>query len=138
MKPLLPVFCRPMGYVVILLAAFLPLVMMLLGRVTDANLVFYRECSKLLVMLGALMIIFAYTRDEGKETERLRCRATRNAIFITVAIVFGDMLLRVAQGDATAPVDSSSFVVYLLVHVLCLEFSIKKEAVSRAFKRSGR
>jgi len=53
MKALLPVYCRPLGYFVIALALFLPLLMMLTGRVTDANLLFYKECSKLLMMLGA-------------------------------------------------------------------------------------
>ena len=30
---------------------------------TDSNLLFYKECSKLLMMLGALMILFAYTKN---------------------------------------------------------------------------
>ena len=63
MKALLPVYCRPLGYVVIALALFMPFIMLLLGRVTDANLLFYKECSKLLMMLGALLIIFALTRN---------------------------------------------------------------------------
>lgn len=62
MKALLPVYCRPLGYFVIALALFLPFLMMLTGRVTDANLLFYKECSKLLMMLGALMILFALTK----------------------------------------------------------------------------
>ena len=45
---------------------FLPFLMMLTGRVTDANLLFYKECSKLLMMLGALMILFALTKGECK------------------------------------------------------------------------
>ena len=43
MKALLPVYCRPLGYFVIALALFLPFLMMLTGRVTDANLLFYKE-----------------------------------------------------------------------------------------------
>ena len=66
MKALLPVYCRPLGYFVIALALFLPFLMMMMGKVTDANLLFYKECSKLLMMLGALMIIFAFTKVECK------------------------------------------------------------------------
>ena len=66
MKALLPVYCRPLGYFVIALALFLPFLMMMMGKVTDANLLFYKECSKLLMMLGALMIIFALTKGECK------------------------------------------------------------------------
>ena len=59
MRALLPVYCRPLGYFIIALALFLPFIFLLWGKVTDANLLFYKECSKLLMMMGALMIIFA-------------------------------------------------------------------------------
>ena len=134
MKALLPVYCRPLGYFVIALALFLPFLMMMMGKVTDANLLFYKECSKLLMMLGALMIIFALTKGECKE---IRNKATRNAIFLTVLFIFGGMLYRVAQGDLLS-VDSSSFLIFLIMNVLCLEFGIKKATVDRLFKRNNR
>lgn len=137
MKALLPVFCRPMGYFVIALALFMPFLMLMMGRVTDSNLLFYKECSKLLMMMGALMIIFALTKDENPETEQIRNRAVRNAMFLTVLFVFGGMLYRVAKGDIMS-VDTSSFLVFLIFNVLCLEFGIKKSVVDRLFKRNGR
>ncbi len=137
MNALLPVYCRPLGYFVIALALFLPFLMWMMGRVTDANLLFYRECSKLLMMMGALLIIFALNRNENAETERVRNRATRNAMFLTVFFLFGNMVYRVAKGDLLS-VDSSSFLIFLILNVLCLEFGIKKAAVDRLFKRNGR
>lgn len=137
MKALLPVFCRPMGYAVIALGLFMPFLLMMMGRVTDANLLFYKECSKLLMMMGALMIIFALSKNESPETEKIRNRAVRNAMFLTVLFVFGGMLWRVAKGDLMS-VDSSSFLIFLLLDVLCLEFGIKKATVDRLFKRNGR
>lgn len=137
MKALLPVYCRPLGYFVIALALFLPFLMMLTGRVTDANLLFYKECSKLLMMLGALMILFALTKGECKVTEEIRNKATRNAMFLTVLFIFGGMLYRVAQGDIMS-VDSSSFLIFLIMNVLCLEFGIKKATVDNLFKRNNR
>lgn len=137
MKALLPVYCRPLGYVVIALALFMPFIMLMLGRVTDANLLFYKECSKLLMMLGALLIIFALSRNESAEIEKVRNLATRNAMFLTVLFVFGGMLYRVAKGDLLS-VDSSSFLIFLIMNVLCLEFGIKKATVDRLFKRNGR
>ena len=136
MKALLPVYCRPLGYFVIALALFLPFLMMLTGRVTDANLL-YKECSKLLMMLGALMILFALTKGECKATEEIRNKATRNAMFLTVLFIFGGMLYRVAQGDIMS-VDSSSFLIFLIMNVLCLEFGIKKATVDNLFKRNNR
>lgn len=137
MKALLPIYCRPLGYFVIALALFLPFIMLMMGRMTDANLLFYKECSKLLMMMGALMIIFALTKNESKEIEQVRNKAVRNAIFLTVLFIFGGMLYRVAKGDLLS-VDSSSFLIFLILNVLCLEFGIKKSTVDRLFKRNGR
>jgi hypothetical protein len=88
-------------------------------------------------MMGALMIIFALTKNENKEIEQVRNKATRNAIFLTVLFIFGGMLYRVAQGDLLS-VDSSSFLIFLILNVLCLEFGIKKATVDRLFKRNSR
>lgn len=137
MKALLPIFCRPLGYFVIALALFLPFLMMMMGKMTDANLLFYKECAKLLMMMGALMIIFALVKNESDETEQIRNRATRNAMFMTVLYIFGGMLYRVAKGDLLS-VDSSSFLIFLILNVLCLEFGIKKSTVDRLFKRNSR
>ena len=137
MKALLPVYCRPLGYFVIALGLFLPFVMAMMGKVTDANLLFYKECAKLLMMMGALMILFALTKTESKETEQIRNKATRNAIFLTVLFIFGNMLYRVAKGDFLS-VDSSSFLIFLILNVLCLEFGIKKATVDGLFKRNSR
>ena len=137
MKALLPVYCRPMGYVIMALALVLPFLMALLGRVNDTNLLFYKESSKLLMMLGALMILFALTKKENAETVAIRNRAVRNAMFLTVLFLFGGMLWRVLHGDLQT-VDTSSFLVFLVLNVLCLEFGIKKAAVDALFKSKRR
>ena len=137
MKALLPVYCRPLGYFVIALALFLPFLMLMVGKMTDGNLLFYKECSKLLMMLGAVMILFAFTKNESKETEQIRNQATRNAIFLTVLFIFGGMLYRVWKGDIMS-VDTSSFLIFLILNILCLEFGIKKATVDRLFKRDRR
>ncbi|MCD8292361.1 MAG: hypothetical protein LUC23_01185 [Prevotellaceae bacterium] len=137
MKALLPVFARPLGYFIIALALFLPFIMALMGRVTDANLLFYKECAKLLMMMGALMILFAFTKNEDDTTVQIRNAATRNAMFITVIFVFLGMLYRVAKGDLMS-VDTSTFLVFLIINVLCLEFGLKKRAIDSFFKQNRR
>lgn len=134
MKALLPVYCRPLGYVVLIVSLFLPFILVMMGKVTDANLLFYKECTKLLMIVGALMILFALSKKESRETEQIRNLATRNAIFLTVLFVFGGMLYRVATGDLIT-VDTSSFLTFLVINVLCLEFGIKKAMVDKIFKR---
>ena len=107
MKALFPVFCRPLGYVVLLLALFLPFILVMQGLVTDRNLLLYKECTKLLMMAGCLLIIFALSKNESRETEQIRNTAVRNAVFLT----------------------------FLIFNVLCLEFGLKKALVGRFFKR---
>ena len=134
MKALLPVYCRPLGYVILVFALFIPFILVMMGKVTDSNLLFYKECTKLLMIVGALMIIFALSKSESRETEQIRNSATRNAIFLTVLFVFGGMLYRVATGDLIT-VDTSSFLTFLIMNVLCLEFGMKKAMVDKIFKR---
>lgn len=133
MKALLPTYCRFMGYLTIALGVFLPVALYIAGRVTDANLLLYKECSKLLMMMGALMIIFALTKNENKETEEIRNKAVRNAMFLTVLFIFGGMFYRVANGDIMS-VDTSSFLIFLILNVLCLEFGINKSRIDGIFK----
>ena len=134
MKALLPVYCRPLGYVVLLVALFIPFFLVMQGVVTDNNLLFYKECTKLLMMAGCLLIIFALSKQESRETEQIRNSAVRNAIFLTFLFVFWGMLWRVMQGDVIN-VDTSSFLTFLIFNVLCLEFGLKKAFVDRFFKR---
>ena len=114
MKALLPVYCRPLGYVVLLVALFIPFILVMQGVVTDTNLLFYKECTKLLMMAGCLLIIFALSKNESRETEQIRNSAVRNDVI---------------------NVDTSSFLTFLVFNVLCLEFGLKKALVDRFFKR---
>lgn len=134
MKPLLPTYCRPLGYVILLISLFILPVLLMQGMVTDANLLFYKECTKVLMMMGALMILLALGKNECCEMEQIRIQAMRNAVFLTVLFLFGGMLYRVALGDI-ATVDTSSFLTFLIINVLCLEFGMKKAMVDKLFKR---
>ena len=134
MKPLFPVYCRPLGYVVLALSLFIPFLLVLAGWINDGNLLFYKECIKLLMMMGSLFILFAYTKKETAATTEIRNKATRNAMFLTVFIVFAMMLYKVFVGDVVT-VDHSSFLTFLIVNIICLEFGLKKAQVDSMFKR---
>ena len=131
---MLPVFCRPLGYVILVLSLFIPFLLVMKGMVTDSNLLFYKECTKLLMMLGALMILMALTKNESHETERVRVSAMRYSVFLTILILFGGMLYRLALGNLVS-VDTSSFLTFLIINVLCLEYGIKKATIDKFFKR---
>ncbi len=134
MKALLPVYCRPLGYLMIALGMFMPISMALMGKVTDFNLVFYKECSRLFMVMGCLMIIFAFSKEENREIEEGRNRAVRNAMFITVLILFFNMVYRVYTRDLTSA-DSSTFLIFLIANVLCVEYEINRVKIRNLFKR---
>lgn len=133
MKALLPVFCRPMGYVILLVSLFLPFLFAMWKIIDDNNLLFYKECFKLLMIIGALMILLALNKEESSATERIRVTAIRRAVFLTIIFLFGGMLYRVALGDVTL-IDTSSFLIFLILNVICLEFGFKKAAIEKSFK----
>lgn len=135
MKALLPIYCRPLGYIILILSLFLPFILYIQGVINDQNLIFYKECTKLLMMAGALMILLALSKNEGFETEKIRITATRNAVFITFIFIFFGMLYRVATGDVQN-VDTSSFVIFLILNVLCLEFGMKRDQIRKAFSQN--
>lgn len=134
MKALLPAYCRPLGYVVLLVALSTPFLLLMSGVITNANLLFYKECTKLLMMAGCILIIFALSKDENRETEHIRNTAVRNAIFLTFFFIFGGMLWRIVEGDVVN-VDTSSFLIFLAFNVLCVEYGLKKAQIERYFKR---
>lgn len=134
MKALLPVFCRPLGYVILILSLFLPFLLYMWEVINNQNLAFYKECVKLLIMAGSLMILLALSKNENAETEQIRITAIRNAVFITFLFIFFTMLYKVATGGIQS-FDTASFVIFLIINVLCLEFGMKKSMVDKAFKR---
>jgi hypothetical protein len=134
MKALLPAYCRLLGYAILLLSIFSPFILMMYGIITDENLLLCKEIIKLFMIVGLLMILLAYTKNENEETEVIRVKAMRNAFFITIIYIFVSMLFRLYKGS-TELMDTSSFLIFMAMNVICLEFGIKKAVVDKIFKR---
>lgn len=134
MKALLPAYCRLLGYTILLLSIFSPFILMMYGIITDENLLLCKEIIKLFMIVGLLMILLAYTKNENEETEVIRVKAMRNAFFITIIYIFVSMLFRLYKGS-TELMDTSSFLIFMAMNVICLEFGIKKAVVDKIFKR---
>ena len=67
MKGILPVYCRTMGYVVLLLSVFVPLFMFMFGMINDSNLLFTKASIKLLIWFSLFMIFLAKVKDENEK-----------------------------------------------------------------------
>lgn len=130
MKPLLPSYCRPLGYVLLAFSVFAPFILLMGGWITDANLIFMKECIKLLMIFAALFILLAINKNESKCLEKVRITAMRRAVYITVVFIFGSMLYHVAAKDITSS-ETSTFLIFLLFNVICLEFGVKCELMKK-------
>lgn len=132
MKALLPVFCRPLGYVILVISMFIPFLLLMQGMVTDSNLLFYKECIKLLMILGAMMIILLYHVMKVVK-QRLYGTKLLVMLFSDCAFLFGGMLYRVATGDIMT-VDTSSFLIFLLSMYSALNLVCKKRESIKSLK----
>lgn len=132
MKALLPVFCRPLGYVILVISMFIPFLLLMQGMVTDSNLLFYKECIKLLMILGAMMIILLYHVMKVVK-QRLYGTKLLVMLFSDCTFLFGGMLYRVATGDIMT-VDTSSFLIFLLSMYSALNLVCKKRESIKSLK----
>ena len=134
MKGILPVYCRTMGYVVLLLSVFVPLFMFMFGMINDSNLLFTKASIKLLIWFSLFMIFLAKVKDENEKISRIRVNAIFYAIYL-LGIYYIVMLVRGVYNGNLEEADNSIAIVYMVFNVICLEFGVQKSRVDRLFKK---
>lgn len=134
MKGILPVYCRTMGYVILLLSVFVPFIMFMFGMINDSNLLFTKAAIKLLIWFSLFMIFLAKVKDENEATSKIRVRAICYAIYL-LGIYYVVMLIRAVYDGNLEEADNSIAIVYMAFNVICLEFGIQKSRVDRLFKK---
>lgn len=134
MKGILPVYCRTMGYVILILSVFVPLLMFMFGMINDSNLLFTKAAVKLLVWFSLFMIFLAKVKNENEETSGIRIKAICYALYL-LGIYYIVMLIRGAYGGNLEEADNSIAIVYMAFNVVCLEFGIQKSRVDKLFKK---
>ena len=134
MKGILPVYCRTMGYVILLLSVFVPFIMFMLGMINDSNLLFAKAAVKLFIWFSLFMIFLAKAKDESEATSKIRVQAVCRAIYL-LGIYYVIMLIRAVYDGNLEEADNSIAIVYMAFNVICLEFGIQKSRVDRIFKK---
>ena len=134
MKGILPTYCRTMGYTLLILCVFLPLMMFMFGMINDSNLLFTKASVKLLIWFSLFMIFLAKVKNENDETAKIRVKAICYAIYL-LGIYYIVMLVRGVYDGNLEEADSSIAIVYMAFNVLCLEFGIQKSKVDKLFKK---
>ena len=134
MKGILPTYCRTMGYTLLILCVFLPLMMFMFGMINDSNLLFTKASVKLFIWFSLFMIFLAKVKNENETTSKIRVKAICYAIYL-LGIYYIVMLARGVYDGNLEEADNSIAIVYMAFNVLCLEFGIQKSKVDKLFKK---
>ena len=127
MKALFPVYCRKVGYTTLGLSICLPFGAWYFNLLTDSNLLAYKAAVKILLIAGALLLFFAQRRAENGFVEKCRSQSVVYGVFLTLLYLFIEMAYHIYIQDASY-VDSSSFLTFLIISNVCLEYNIITKA----------
>jgi hypothetical protein len=123
-----------MGYTLLILCVFLPLMMFMFGMINDSNLLFTKASVKLFIWFSLFMIFLAKVKNENEATSKIRVKAICYAIYL-LGIYYIVMLARGVYDGNLEEADNSIAIVYMAFNVLCLEFGIQKSKVDKLFKK---
>lgn len=137
MKGLFPTSFRILGYALLVLSVFVPMLMYMFGMVqTDSSLILVKLGSKSVIWISLFFIFFAKADDEDEVTSSLRVKAIEFAL-----IVFGIYYL-VALAIAAVEfnyqrADNSIGIFYMVMNVICFEFLQQKRKIEKRFNRKS-
>lgn len=136
MKGLLPTFCRPLGYALLILSVFLPMVGYMFGLVTEVNFVYVKLGMKLVIWISLFMVFLARTKDEDMETAALRAKAMQIGLAFW-AVYYVVMLIKAALDANPQEADNSVGIVYLVICIVCMEFLFQKRRIEKNFRKNN-
>ena len=83
MKGVFPVFFRVLGYVLLILSVFVPMLMYMFGMIqTDASFILLKLGAKSVIWVSLFFIFLAKTSDEDDITSSLRGKAMKFSLIV--------------------------------------------------------
>lgn len=137
MKGLFPTSFRILGYALLVLSVFVPMLMYMFGMVqTDSSLILVKLGSKSVIWISLFFIFFAKADDEDEVTSSLRVKAIKFAlivfgIYYLVAIAIAAVELNYQRAD------NSIGIFYMVMNVICFEFLQQKRKIEKRFNRKS-
>ena len=137
MKGVFPVFFRVLGYVLLILSVFVPMLMYMFGMIqTDASFILLKLGAKSVIWVSLFFIFLAKTSDEDDITSSLRGKAMKFSL-----IVLGIYYL-VSLGISAVELnyqraDNSIGIFYMVTNVICFEFLQQKRKIENRFNRKN-
>ncbi len=135
MKGFLPVNFRILGYVLLILSVFTPMVLYFWGCINDdKSLVLTKLGMKFVISVSLLMIFLSKTDDEDNVTSILRIKALKYALFLWGLYYVIDFVMSALDLSAQQS-DNSIGIYYMVMCVICFEFLQQKRKINKKFKR---
>lgn len=137
MKGIFPVFFRILGYVLLLMSVFVPMLMYMFGMVqTDASFVYVKLGAKSVIWISLFFIFLAKTKDEDSVTSSLRSKAMSFALFIWGIYYLAILVFSAIELDYQRA-DNSIGIYYMVMNVICFEFLQQKRKIENRFNRKS-
>lgn len=134
MKGILPASCRIIGYAILILSVFVPLLMYMFGMVDDTNLLYVKMSMKLVIWLSLFMVFLAKAKEEDAEAASLRSKAMQYALYVWGLYYIVLLVKGAVEGDLQVA-DNSVGIVYMVLNVLVWEFFLQKRRMEKMFRR---
>lgn len=134
MKGILPASCRIIGYALLILSVFVPLLMYMFGMVDDTNLLYVKMSMKLVIWLSLFMVFLAKAKEEDPEAASLRSKAMQYALYVWGVYYVVLLVKGAVEGDLQVA-DNSVGIVYMVLNVLVWEFFLQKRRMEKMFRR---
>ena len=137
MKGLFPVSFRVLGYVLLILSVFAPMVLYMVGMInTDESFVFAKLGMKLVIWISLFVVFLSKTKDEDEVTYSLRLKAMKYSLFIWGFYYVGAIIFS-ALGNSVQQADNSVGIYYMVMNVICFEFLQQKRKMDKKFGRNN-
>ena len=134
MKGLLPTQCKTIGYILLILAVFIPALLYMFGIIDNTNLILIKFCMKLTIWISLFLIFFSKAKDECEQTKALRNLSAKWSLYIWMAYYIIALTKGLLENDLQSA-DNSSPIIFMVINVLCFEFLLQKDRIERSFKR---
>lgn len=136
MKGLFPTPCRLAGYVLLIAAVFLPLLLFLFRLVDYSHFETVKATMKAVIVLCLLVITF--TRFPGIDEEEQTVLRTRALAVGTVisSLLFFLLTIATVLVPSTATYVTSIGFLFLTINVICIEFFFQKRRIENKMRRN--
>lgn len=137
MKGLFPICFRVLGYTLLILSVFLPMLMYMFGMITtDAGLIYVKLGAKSVIWVSLFFIFFAKSDDEDEVTSSLRAKAAKFALLIW-GLYYLFALGKSAFDLNYQSADNSVGIFYMVMNVICFEFLVQKRKIEKKIGRKN-